>query len=156
MIEVTTTVLASHPFVRGMRPDHVDTIGKAVTEVTFDPGQRIFQTGGHAGKFWLIQSGHVLLDLRMPDGDAMIVETAGIGDLLGWSWLFPPFSWTCGAVALRPVRALEFDAAAVRASCEADPALGAELTRRTAVVMARRLTAIRTRLLSVSACASRV
>ena len=80
----------------------------------------------------------------------MIVDTIGIGDLLGWSWLFPPFTWAFGAVTLGPARTFEFDAAAVRAACAADPALSSELTRRVAAVMARRLTAARTRLLAAS------
>lgn len=150
MSEVTTTVLAVHPFLRGMPPGQLETLGATVREVTFDPGQRIFEAGGYAGQFWLIQSGHIALDLRVPGGDTVIVETVGIGDLLGWSWLFPPFSWKFGAVALSPVRAFEFDAAAVRACCAADPVLGGEVTRRVACVMARRLTAARTRLLAVS------
>jgi CRP-like cAMP-binding protein len=150
MIEVTTPALAAHPFLRGMPRGQVETLGAAVREVSFGAGQRIFEAGGYAGRFWLIQSGHVALDLRMPSSDAVIVETAGIGDLIGWSWLFPPFSWTFGAVTRSPVRAFEFDAAVVRASCAADPALSGELTRRVARVMARRLTAARARLLAIS------
>ena len=150
MIEVTTPALATHPFLRGMPRGQVETLGAAVREVSFDPGHRIFEAGGYAGRFWLIQSGHVALDLRVPGRDAVIIETAGIGDLIGWSWLFPPFSWTFGAATHSPVRAFEFDAAVVRASCAADPALAAELTRRVAGVMARRLTAARARLLAIS------
>lgn len=151
MTAVTTAVLAGHPFLRGMRAEHVEILGKASAEVTFAPGQRIFDAGGHASRFWLIEAGHVVLDVRAPGGGTVIVETAGIGDLLGWSWLFPPFSWTSGAIAVSPARALEFDAAAVRGACAADPVLGAELTRRVAGVMARRLTGARTRLTAVPA-----
>jgi CRP/FNR family transcriptional regulator, cyclic AMP receptor protein len=150
MIEVTTAVLTAHPFLRGMPPGQLETLGTTASEVTFDPGQRIFEAGGYAGQFWLIQSGHIALDLRVPGEGTVIVETLGIGDLLGWSWLFPPFSWEFGAVALSPVRAFEFDAAAVRACCAADLTLGGEVTHRVACVMARRLTAARTRLLAVS------
>lgn len=150
MTEVATAVLAAHPFLRGMRPELVETLGTLAEEVTFRPGQRIFEAGGHAGRFWLIESGHIALDLRVPGEGTVIIETVGIGDLLGWSWLFPPFSWQFGAVVISPARALEFDAAAVRASCLHDPALGQEVTRRVATVMARRLIAARTRLISVS------
>lgn len=141
MTEVATAVLAAHPFLRGMRPALVETLGAAATQVTFGPGQRIFEPGGHAGRFWLIESGHIALELRVPDQGAVIIDNAGIGDLLGWSWLFPPFTWTFGAVAISPTRALEFDAAAVRAACAADPSLRDEVTGRVATVMARRLIA---------------
>jgi CRP-like cAMP-binding protein len=94
MAVVSMAVLAGHPFLRGLGAAHVETLGTAATEVPFAPGQRIFDAGAHAGRFWLIEAGHVALDLRVPGEGTVTVETAGIGDLLGWSWLFPPFSWT--------------------------------------------------------------
>lgn len=151
MTAVATAVLAGHPFLRGLRATQAEALGRAATEVTFTPGQRIFEAGGYASRFWLIEAGHVILDVRAPGGGTVIVEAAGIGDLLGWSWLFPPFSWTFGALAVSPALALEFDAAAVRTACAADPLLDAEITRRVSAVMARRLTAARTRLVAVSA-----
>jgi len=42
-------------------------------------------------------------------------------------------------VAASPVEAFEFDARAVRARCESDPVLGYEVTRRLALVVAKRL-----------------
>ena len=151
MTEVITPALAAHPFLRGLPRVHLDTLGMTASDVTFGPGQRIFEAGGYAGRFWLVQSGHIVLDVPVPGGGAVIVDTIGLGDLLGWSWLFPPFRWAFGAVSLTPVRAFEFDAAAIRALCAADPAFGGELTRRVAAVMARRLAAARTRLLAAPA-----
>jgi CRP/FNR family cyclic AMP-dependent transcriptional regulator len=93
----------------------LDTLAAVATDVMFPAGRRIFEDGGHASKFWLIQSGRVLLDLHVPGQGPIVVETIGLGGLLGWSWLFPPFRWAFGAVADGPVEAFEFDAAAVRA-----------------------------------------
>lgn len=149
MIEVTPSALAAHPFLRGMPRGQLDTLAAVATDVMFPAGRRIFEDGGHASKFWLIQSGRVLLDLHVPGQGPIVVETIGLGGLLGWSWLFPPFRWAFGAVADGPVEAFEFDAAAVRACCAADPAFGYELTRRLAEVVARRLEATRTRLLAM-------
>ncbi|MBV9380383.1 MAG: Crp/Fnr family transcriptional regulator, partial [Streptosporangiaceae bacterium] len=77
------------------------------------------------------------------------VETLGMGDVLGWSWLFSPYRWVFGATALTAVEAFEFDGPAVRAQLEADPALGYELTRRFVAVAANRLQATRFRLLGL-------
>jgi len=93
----------------------------------------------------------VALDLNVPGQGPTRIETIGIGELLGWSWLFPPFTWAFGAVAIGPVEAFEFDGRAVRACSEADPALGYELTQRLVQVIANRLQATRIRLISVSA-----
>ena len=139
MIEVTTPALAGHPFLRGMPAGQLDALAAAASDVTFPAGHRIFETGGFAGKFWLIRSGRVALDVQVPGDGRMIIDSAGIGDLVGWSWLFPPYCWTCGAVCVTAVEAFEFDAAAVRARSTADPLFGYELTGRIMRVLAVRL-----------------
>ena len=80
----------------------------------------------------------------------MVIETIGMGELLGWSWLFSPYRWAFGAVAATPVEAFEFDAPAVREACAADPGLGYELNQRITRVLAKRLQATRIRLISRS------
>jgi CRP-like cAMP-binding protein len=151
MTEATAAALATHPFLRGMPGDQLAVLAQAARDIKFGARQRLFEDGGHASRFWLIQSGCVALDLNIPGQGRTRIETLGIGELLGWSWLFPPFRWAFGAVAIGPVEAFEFDGRAVRAYCAADPALGYELTRRLAHVIANRLQATRIRLISASA-----
>lgn len=150
MTEVIPSALATHPFLHRMPHGQLDTLATVATDVTFPARHRIIEEGGHASKFWLIRSGRVLLDLNVPGQGRLVVEPVCMGQLLGWSWLFPPFRWAFGAIADAPVEAFELDAAPVRAWCAADPALGYELTRRLAEVVARRLEATRTRLLTTS------
>ena len=150
MIEVTTSALAGHPFLRGMPSGQLDALAAAASDVTFPAGHRIFEEGGFAGKFWLIQSGHVVLDVNVPGTGRVIVDTIGIGDLLGCSWLFPPYRWAFGALCVTPVRAFGFDATAVRALCAGDPAFGAEFRERLLQVLARRLQGTRARLVAGS------
>lgn len=116
-------------------------------EVSFPEDTRIFEAGGVADRFWVVRSGAVSLDQRVNDLRRVTVATLGSGDLLGWSWLFPPHRWDFGAEAFSPVRAYEFDAAAVLRLCEEDPALGLTLVRCVAEILAHRLEATRTRLM---------
>jgi CRP/FNR family transcriptional regulator, cyclic AMP receptor protein len=148
MIEVTMSALAGHPFLYGMPREHLDALMAAASDVRFPARHRIFEDGGYAGRFWLIRSGHVALDLQVPGEGPMVIETIGMGELLGWSWMFPPYRWAFGAVTLSPLEAFEFDAKAVRDRCATDPALGHELTQRVAQVLARRLQATRMRLIA--------
>lgn len=150
MIEVTRSTLAGHPFLRGMAPGHLAALAAAASDVRFPAGHRIFEEDGFAGKFWLIQSGHITLDTRVPGDGLVIVDTVGMGESLGCSWVFPPYRWAFGAVCAGPVRAFQFDAAAIRARCVADPAFSYELTQRLIRVIARRLQRTRTRLIAVS------
>jgi CRP/FNR family cyclic AMP-dependent transcriptional regulator len=150
MIEVTTPALAGHPFLRGMPPGQLDALAAAASDVTFPAGHRIFEEGGFAGKFWLIQSGHVAVDVHVPGGGQVIIDTVGIGELLGCSWLFLPYRWAFGGVCVTAVRVFEFDATAIRERCAADPDFGAELRERLLRVLARRLQSTRTRLVARS------
>jgi CRP/FNR family transcriptional regulator, cyclic AMP receptor protein len=151
MIEVATSSLAAHSFLHGMPPEQLSVLAETASEVSFPARHRLFEDGGNAGRFWLIRSGRVALDLDVPGQGPMVIGTLGMGELLGWSWLFPPFRWAFGAVAIGPVQAFEFDAAAVRARCASNPALGYELTQRVARVLAHRLQATRVRLIIGSA-----
>ena len=150
MIEVTPATLATHPFLRSMSRDQLDVLAEAACDVMFPAKHRLFEDGGYATRFWLILSGHVSLDLHVPGEGPVVIETIGMGELLGWSWLFPPFKWAFGAVAATRVEAFEFDASAVREACTADPGLGYELNQRITRVLAKRLQATRIRLISRS------
>jgi CRP/FNR family transcriptional regulator, cyclic AMP receptor protein len=150
MIEVTAEALTNHPFLHGMSRDHLAVLAEAATDVRFPARHRLCEDGGSATRFWLLQSGHVTLDLHVPGQGRIKIDTIGMGELLGWSWLFSPYRWAFGAVAASPVEAFEFDARAVRAFCESDPALGYELTRRLARAVTKRLHATRLRLISAS------
>jgi CRP-like cAMP-binding protein len=150
MIEVTAEALATHSFLRDMSRDHLAVLAKAASHVTFPARYRLFEDGGGASRFWLIRSGAVALDLQVPGQGLMKIDTIRMDELLGWSWLFPPYQWAFGAVSASPVEAFQFDGPAVRACCESDPELGYELTRRLARVVAKRLQATRYRLISAS------
>ncbi|MEQ4300073.1 cyclic nucleotide-binding domain-containing protein [Plantactinospora sp. B6F1] len=142
-------LLAGQPFVDGLAPAWLDRLSAYAHPVYRNPGYRLFAAGRPATRFWLLRTGRVSLDLPTPGRGDVAIETVGAGDLLGWSWLFPPQRWQFGAVAVEPVRAVEFDASGVRHLMEDDTALGYELTRRFMAVMLDRLQATRTRLLDL-------
>lgn len=116
-------------------------------EVSFPEDARIFEAGGTADRFWVIRSGAVSLDQRVTSLQRITVASLGAGDLLGWSWLFPPYQWDFGAEAFSPVRAYEFDAAAVRALSDEDQQLGLILVRQVAEILAHRLEITRGKLM---------
>ncbi|WP_329330627.1 cyclic nucleotide-binding domain-containing protein [Streptomyces luteogriseus] len=116
-------------------------------EVSFPEDTRIFEADGPADRFWVIRSGAVSLDQQVNSLQRVTVASLGAGDLLGWSWLFPPYTWDFGAVAFSPVRAYEFDAQAVLKLCEEDSELGVMLVRNVAEVLAHRLEMTRGKLM---------
>jgi len=156
MIEVNAAALAAHPFLHGMSADQLGLLADAARDVSFPARYRLFEDGGYATRFWLIQAGHVSLDLHVPGEGPVVIESIGMGELLGWSWLFPPYKWAFGAVAASAVEAFEFDAPTVRELCAAYPELGYEFNQRVTRVLAKRLQATRIRLIARSGHAAAV
>jgi CRP-like cAMP-binding protein len=118
-------------------------------EVSFPAGEQLFREGQRADHFWVLSSGTVTLDVRVPGRRPATVETLRSGDLVGWSWLTPPYTWHMGAQTRSPVRALEFDARAVRAMCEENAELGWVLACRVVEIIGHRLHQTRGRLLDL-------
>lgn len=116
-------------------------------DVSFAEDTRIFESGGIADRFWVVRSGAVSLDQQVTEHQRVTVASLDAGDLLGWSWLFPPHRWDFGAEAFSTVRAYEFDAETVLRLCEAEPALGLTLVRTVAEILASRLEMTRGKLL---------
>jgi CRP-like cAMP-binding protein len=141
--------LAATPFFAGLESGVLELLGAHAREVRFDAGEQIFRRGSEADRFFLIRHGTVALEAFSPTRHSLLIETLEDGEVLGWSWLFPPYRWHFDAQALSPVAALAFDAAEVRRLCEANAELGRELMRRFAQVVIERLQWTRLRLIDV-------
>ncbi|MCX5409204.1 cyclic nucleotide-binding domain-containing protein [Streptomyces sp. NBC_00335] len=145
--------LTSSPsrFDHAFSPDQRDGLLALAHEADFPAGARMFDQGGHTGHFWVVRSGNVGMDVHVPGRQAAVVETVGPGELVGWSWLFRPYTWHFGAEAMTPVRTDEFDAAAVRELMDGDPALASAMWQWVGQVLAHRLVSALIRLLDLYA-----
>lgn len=129
--------------------EHREPLLRVGREVSFAQGTRLFEEGGHANRFWIIRDGTAALDMHVPGRRPPVIETLGVGDLVGWSWLHEPYVWQLGAETLTPLRAYEFDAVAVRLMCLNDPEFGRAVEHWVGRVLAHRLNAARARLLDL-------
>ena len=109
----------------------------------------LFKADEAASHFYVIESGLVTLELQVAAGPAMVVGSVSDGDLLGLSWLFPPYTWKWSARASAPTKALGFEAAGVRDLMDADHELGYRIVKATAAQMKTRLTGVRLQLMDL-------
>jgi CRP/FNR family cyclic AMP-dependent transcriptional regulator len=142
------TQVAANPFFIGMSEHHIRLLADCAMRSHFKAGQVIFREGESANRFYVIEHGKVALESSTL-GEPVRIEEIGDGDLLGWSWLFPPYAWHFGARALEDTTAIFFYGTVLRDYCEKDNSLGFELFKRMSVVMLRRLQAARQKLLGV-------
>ncbi len=91
--ESLSTRIALHPFLAGMKHAQLALLTDCAMATRFQKGQTILREGEFANRFYLVETGKVVLESGEGFGDPVIVETIGSGDLLGWSWMFPPYVW---------------------------------------------------------------
>lgn len=142
-------IIAAHPFFKDLAPKHLDLIVGCARNVRFRQGAFLFRAGQAANAFYLLRHGKVALQVFVPQQGALTVETIEAGEVLGWSWLFPPHRWQFDARAIELTRAIAFDGQCLRTKCDEDHDLGYQLMQRFAQVMTQRLQATRLQLLDV-------
>jgi CRP/FNR family transcriptional regulator, cyclic AMP receptor protein len=139
--------VVAHPFLAGMSETHMRFLTDCAMRSHFQAGELIFREGDTANRFYLIEQGKVALEASTL-GQPVRIDEIGDGDLLGWSWLFPPYAWHFTARAIENTSAIFFYGTVLREYCERDHSLGFELFRRMSAVMLRRLQGARQKLLT--------
>jgi CRP/FNR family transcriptional regulator, cyclic AMP receptor protein len=134
---------ALHPFLAGMNRTQLALLTDCAMATQFKTGQTILREGEFANRFYLIETGKVLLESVSSSGEPLVIETIGAGDLLGWSWMFPPYTWQFTARVVEPTTAIFFYGTILREFCEKDHSLGYQLLKRMSAVMVKRLQAAR-------------
>lgn len=142
-------LIAQQPFFKGLNAQQLQLLTDSAMEMQFETGQSILQEGSLANRFYLILEGQVVLELQLDSHGAVIpIQTLTTGDIVGWSWLFPPYSVHLSARALAPVKTIFFYGTRLREQCEQDHELGFQLMKRIAEVATQCLQASQQRLVA--------
>ena len=142
-------ILSEHAFFGGMEERLLQILVGCACNVRFDEGEVIFREGEEADKFYLIRNGKVALQLFADRRGPLTISTLEGGDILGWSWLSPPYRWKFTARALETTRAISLDGRCLREKSERDKELGYEVLKRFVRIIEDRLQATRMQLLNV-------
>jgi CRP/FNR family transcriptional regulator, cyclic AMP receptor protein len=142
-------LLGAVPALAELAPEHRATIAGCAHNEVFEPETRILREGEPADTFFVIREGAAAIETFVPRRGPVVMETLHEGELLGWSWLFPPYRNAFDARTLLTTHVISFDGACLRGKCEADPALGYDLMKVFAAVVVERLQQTRLRLLDM-------
>lgn len=148
-METLDTLLDACDLLHGLPRRQLQAIAACGSEVHAEAGEYVARWGDVADSFWLVLEGRLALELSPPGRAELTVATASPGDIIGFSWLAPPYTMQFDVRALSPARLARFDGRAVRERCGADHWLGLELTRRFAGLAADRIEAMSMQLMDV-------
>ncbi|HUD48422.1 MAG TPA: cyclic nucleotide-binding domain-containing protein [Candidatus Baltobacteraceae bacterium] len=154
-VQTLAATIAAHRFAATMKPEHLSRLAEVALCKQIGPGENIFNEGEPANRFYLICQGKVALESRGDGESAPLVQFVGQDEVLGWSWLFPPYYWHFSARAVEPTNAIFFYGTRLRAECEKDPAFGYDLMKRMAAIVIRRLQITRVQLIQLQQDLSR-
>ena len=142
-------LIAEHPFFQGMEDSHLALLTGCATNVRFAAGEFLIRSGREAHSIYLLRHGRVALEIVAPGHPAVCIQTLSEGEVIGWSWLLPPFLALYDARVLETTVALSLDGKCIREKCESDHDLGYEVFKRFSQLMSQRLQATRLQVLDV-------
>lgn len=135
--------------LQGLSEEGMEFLESVATEMEFPVGAVIFNEDDPADTFYLVADGKVGLEVSLHSQPPMLIQTIGPGELLGMSWLFPPYRWNWRARSHAMTRVIAFKSAAVRQQCEKDQDLAVHVYKAVAKETVRRLHSTRIRLLDL-------
>ena len=142
-------LLAAHPLFTGLENEYLDLVAGCGRNVHVREGAWLFREGDPADTFFVVREGRATIEIHSARGGSFLLDSIGEGEVLDWSWLFPPFRWQFDSRATDDVRAVAIDGACLRTKCADDHDLGYELMQRFAQLVVERLQSTRLRLLDV-------
>jgi CRP/FNR family transcriptional regulator, cyclic AMP receptor protein len=134
----TAESLPEHPLFQGMGQRDRHILADCSMHASFDPGTMVVETGEPANCFYLIVSGKIALE-TLGTSSPQRVQYIGAGDVLGWSWLFPPYCWHFNAIAQEPTETVFFYGSRLLQECDRNHDFGYELFKRMSQILISRL-----------------
>lgn len=148
-METPEQILAKHPFFKGIAAEHIHAIAKHAKIEQCKEGDILFREGGDATKFYLVIKGKVAIETFTPHRGLMTIQTVEDGEMMGWSWLVPPFKYKFGARVVEKTELAVLDGENLRHHCDKNPALGYELLKRIVHVFTQRLEQTRLQVMDI-------
>ena len=138
-----------HPLFDGLDREQSAFVAGCGRLRRFDAGDVLARENDPADCFYLLIEGRAVIETHQHNRPPVPLLSLNTGDVIGWSWLIPPYRWQFDARAVSDLRTVELDGRCLRDKCETDPRLGFDLLKRLAAMMAERIHSTRFQLLDV-------
>lgn len=143
------SILRELSFFADLDDAHAKLLAGCARNCRFEAGQYLFHESDAADEFFVVREGQVALDVVAPGQEPIVFCTLGEGEVVGASWVVPPYRWLFDARAVTATRALGIDAACLRRKCDEDHDFGYMMMKRFLPVFVKRLHATRLQMFDV-------
>ncbi len=138
--------LKEHPVFQRLSEAYLEEIAQHMTALTVEPGELLFEEKDPAESFYIVMEGTIDLYANV-EGDEEWIQMIDVGEVIGWSWLVPPYKWAFSARSREGAMLMRFDAQAIRNLCDRDPVFGYGTMKQICALMLGRLHTVRTQII---------
>jgi len=146
---MTDIDLNKFPFFKGMKNEHIELLSQHMEKDAFKVNEYIVKEGEPASKFFLILKGRVSIEMLSSEGKPFSIQTLTTGDIVGWSWMIPPYLSQFSVRALEATEMLVMDGELLKKKSEKNHEFGYELLKRLVSIFVQRLQATRQHLIAL-------
>jgi CRP/FNR family cyclic AMP-dependent transcriptional regulator len=142
---ISPELVRRYPFFGGLNDAQLKAIAMIADELDYQTGATLFENDQAATALHLLLTGNVELSYVVTDRTdpslrrEFYVSDINAGEIIGISALVEPYRYTSTARVVSPSCVLKMDAVALRALCDADLPMSANLMRQIAKVAMERL-----------------
>lgn len=140
-------IISGNTYFKALDEKHLDFLVKNSNLIEYKAEDFIFSFRDEAKYFYLISKGLVTLQMFSHEKGSIALEEIKAGEILGWSWLNPPFTWRFDAYSNIDTELIVFDGEAIRTKMEKDTKFGYFIQKIFIHIIAERLQSTRLRLL---------
>lgn len=144
-----TAAIGNSAFAIGVPSRVVERLASVAGLKQCSAGTTIFREGDYNHGFYLIHSGHVVLEMCTAARGCRQLLTLGPGEILAWSTVVGNSRMTTTAIAQDAVQLIEMSGPDLAEACETDHEVGYQLMKRLAAALSLRLLATRMQLLDL-------
>jgi CRP/FNR family cyclic AMP-dependent transcriptional regulator len=115
-----------------------EPIGRIAHVRAFETGEKLTTEGAPADQLYLFLKGKAAVKVRSPEGQQVLIDELGPGELLGWGAVVEPHVYTASAWTSKPSEVIVVNGKRLRELCEEDKRMGYRVARGVGEVISRR------------------
>ena len=117
----------------------LDKLIRIIDVLNFEKDEIIFKENAPAERYYMMNTGNVVLEQRISDEVTAIVGSIKPGYSFGWSAMLPDGLYTVDAICVEPSQVYSFKREKIERLFAEDPEMGLRMYRRLMVIIKKRL-----------------
>lgn len=147
MTATIANYLSDLDFFKELPREYIEFLGSKAEWQRYAEDKVLFRIGDSASSFYVVGKGAIQLEVPAISGPTLEVEHLGPDQVLGWSWLIPPYRWNFNARTEAESELLMVEGSPVLERCERDAEFGYQLLKRFSALMSERLNVARQKMI---------